>query len=186
MHQRRDRLSAPRLPLEKRPLDELSHKALRHRPPNDEPRVEIKKNDQVHPPFRSPDVGDVRSPDRIHARYLEVARQDVFGDRQAVARGGRPLGLLDSLGCDAMLFHQSRHPLATDSFAVSPQLAVNLGRAVVATALGMRRLDPLGQPLVLFLSLGWLMSAPSVVARRTDLKRTTHRREAELLPVDRA
>lgn len=74
MDERRDAPCAPSLPLEKRPLDESDLKTLRDRPPDDEPRVQIKKDDQVEPSFRSPEVGDVRSPDLIQARGAEQTR----------------------------------------------------------------------------------------------------------------
>ena len=81
MDGRRDSLPASRLPLPKRLLDEPRLQTLRCRPPDDEPRVQIKQDNQIQPPFLSPDLGDVRSPDLVRACRCELSGQHALGNR---------------------------------------------------------------------------------------------------------
>src|SRR5215207_7608914 len=117
--ERRDGPPAALLPLHEGRLDEPHLKALGDRPPDGEPSVEVEEHDEIEPPFRRPGVGEVCCPGLIRACRLEDARQHILGDRQAVARVGRPPDLLDPPGLDALSLHQPLDSLVVDPLALA-------------------------------------------------------------------
>jgi len=124
-----------------RVADQRLPHVTRQLPADHSPRVNVKDDGEVTPPFLSPDVGEVRQPQPIRTICAEVALHQILrrnrretGDRRAARR---PL----AHAFDAIPPHQSFHRAAGDADLFTLQLLPCLQLPVDLERLGVNTVD---------------------------------------------
>ena len=141
-----------------------------HCPANDGAGVPVDDGGQVQPPLARPDAGDVRDPDAVRFVDVEVALEQVVGDRERVLLiGGAPEALLAPRG-DVVRAHQPDDALAARPTACLFEVRVDARRAVRPTTLDVGLHDFLRERLVVCRVFRWLSTSPRVVAAGRDFE----------------
>jgi hypothetical protein len=132
-----------------RPLDELKAHVGEHAPADDQAAEAVDHRGEVQPPLPGGQVGDVRAPQAVRRRGIEVALDQVGRNPHARnAHGGAGLSRhRDAL--EPRLGDQPLDALAADADAVlKPQLGVDPGSAAGAVRGGVDLPDLRGQERV--------------------------------------
>jgi hypothetical protein len=146
-------------------------------PADDAPRVQVEDDREVHEAGDGAQVGQVRDPDLVRRRHLELALDQIRCDGVRVPRLRRGDEAAPRARVQTGLAHQARHALPTDAMPGSAQLGMDT-RAAVATAAGREGGTDVGREgFVPTCAVRHRALSPGVVARRGDAERTAHERD---------
>src|SRR4051812_39567499 len=146
-----------------------------HGPTDDLPAEEIHDGRQIQPPLRGRNVGDIGEPDPVRGFRREVARDQVWCDRQVVTTvGGAHPARRRHDGADTVPAHQPLDPAAADVTALLAQDGMDAGAAVASAAVLMDPPDRSQER-----GIGGGTSAhrpitPGIIAGRRDLEHGAH------------
>jgi hypothetical protein len=128
--------------------DELGAEVVLERPADDAAAVAVDDHAEVEPALPRAQVGDVRDPEPVRCRRLEVALDEIIRDTHSRDTNRRPAAAPFDRAADARLSHQPLDALTTDGEAVGAQVPVDARRAVGATAESVQLTDPLQERLI--------------------------------------
>ena len=147
---------------------------------------QVEDDGEIQPPGRGPDVGDVRGPQLVGPRRVEILLDQVWRNGLAMVRVRGSSKTSSTGSSESQAGHQSRDTVATKLQTSLLELGVDARAPVGPSALAMdcRDLDP--EALVVLRSLRRLPARPCVVATGRYLEHPAQHRDWEtgLLLVD--